>query len=90
LACDTGEEFQIKANSTLEVKDVTGAGDAYWAGFLTAYLRNQSPIEAAKIGQAFAEIKISQVGPVRSVPTWENLLNHAEKVEHLSISTVPI
>lgn len=86
LACDTGEEYHIKANHSLEVVDVTGAGDAYWAGFITAYLRDYNPIEAARIGQALAEHKISQVGPMISVPSWESLLTRSQSVEHLSIS----
>ncbi|MCB2179964.1 sugar kinase [bacterium] len=86
LATKSGEEYQIKANPSLNVKDVTGAGDAYWAGFLSAHLRGYSELEAAKIGQAFAELKISQVGPITNIPDWETLDKHAAQVTHFSLT----
>lgn len=86
LATQSGKEYQIKANPSLNVKDVTGAGDAYWAGFLSAYLRGYSELEAAKIGQAFAELKISQVGPLTDIPLWEHLVSRSSDIVHLSIT----
>ncbi|MEJ2758500.1 MAG: sugar kinase [Anaerolineales bacterium] len=88
LATHSGEACQIEANPELDVKDVTGAGDAYWAGFLTAYLREYSDLEAAKIGQAFAEIKISHVGPITEMPSWEKITSRAAEIKHLSIPKV--
>ncbi len=78
--------IHIKGTSNLEVKDVTGAGDAYWAGFLSAYLRNIPLIKAAAVGQAIAEIKISHFGPLTQFPTWEELENYAENITHSLIT----
>jgi fructokinase len=88
LACSSGEEYQIHANKELVVQDVTGAGDAYWAGFLTAQLHRLTPIEAATIGQGFAEEKISHFGPIINVPSWNELRDRAKEIEFSLLSTV--
>lgn len=48
----------------VEVKDPIGAGDAFWAGYLTAILENKSLEERAHAGHRLAEIKISNFGPL--------------------------
>lgn len=53
----------------IDVVDVTGAGDAYWAGFLTAYLDNHTPEQCAKAGSSLAKMKLSRQGPLpTSIP----------------------
>lgn len=46
----------------VEVKDTTGAGDAFWSGYLTAALDGKSLLERAKAGRRMAEIKIGTFG----------------------------
>ncbi|MFN4144792.1 MAG: carbohydrate kinase family protein [Runella sp.] len=46
----------------IEIKDATGAGDAFWAGFLTAWLDQKSLGECAQAGANMAALKISTVG----------------------------
>ncbi len=46
----------------VEVTDTTGAGDAFWAGFLTAYLDGHAPLDCAKAGRSMAEIKLAHRG----------------------------
>ncbi|MDZ7876435.1 MAG: carbohydrate kinase [Saprospiraceae bacterium] len=48
----------------VEVKDTTGAGDAFWSGYLTARLDGFSLIEAAKAARKMAETKIGHFGPL--------------------------
>ncbi len=51
----------------VKVIDTTGAGDAFWSGFLTAWLDGKSPIECAKAGRKMAETKIEIAGQLSEV-----------------------
>ena len=44
--------------------DVTGAGDAFWAGFLTAFLQEEKVPQCIKSGAAAAAQKIQKWGPL--------------------------
>lgn len=45
-----------------EIKDATGAGDAFWTGFLYAQLHHKSLVESITIAQKLAGIKLQNVG----------------------------
>lgn len=49
---------------TVEVKDTTGAGDAFWGGFLTAWLDGYDCRDCARAGRAMAEKKLGYFGPL--------------------------
>jgi len=48
----------------VEVVDVTGAGDSFWAGLLVATLDGYGMPEAIRAAQTVAAIKLQQVGPL--------------------------
>jgi fructokinase len=81
LTTAEGETDHILANQ-IAVADVTGAGDAYWAGFLTAILENKTPLEAGLYGQALAEIKIETVGPLPQSLDLGVLANRVQAIRH--------
>ena len=54
----------IAADTVGTVVDVTGAGDAYWAGFLTAWLDGYAPDQCARAGSNLAALKLHQFGPL--------------------------
>ena len=57
-----GEEKHFLPARTVEVKDTTGAGDAFWSGYLTARLDGRSMLECSIAGRKMAEIKLSHFG----------------------------
>ena len=64
VSWDYGDRQTRVAARRTTVADATGAGDAYWAGFLTAWLDGYAPDTCARAGSTFAAIKLAQVGPL--------------------------
>lgn len=63
----------------VELKDPTGAGDAYRAGFLTAYKRGIEAVTAAKIGTVTASFAVESVGCQTNLPTWDETITRYKK-----------
>ncbi|TDB64093.1 carbohydrate kinase family protein [Arundinibacter roseus] len=66
LAWEKGAKIQHFPVEAVEVKDATGAGDAFWAGFLSAFLNRYNPEVCARAGARMAARKISSVEPLPS------------------------
>ncbi len=64
VALQSGERWKLAAHE-IRVSDVTGAGDAFWAGLLVGLLDGLTPLRAAQAGQRVAEIKLATFGPLR-------------------------
>jgi fructokinase len=58
-----------------EIVDSTGAGDAFWTGFLYAHLQNKNFNECLSIAQKLASIKLQNLGGLPDNFNTELLLN---------------
>ena len=54
----------VSADPIETVADATGAGDAFWAGFLAAWLRGKPPGACAMAGGRLAAMKLACAGPL--------------------------
>jgi hypothetical protein len=59
---------------------VTGAGDSFWSGFITAYLEGRPVGLAACFGQAVAEEKLGYAGPLQPLADPAGLAARAEAI----------
>lgn len=66
ISYENGKHRVEIPSQKIEVKDITGAGDAYWSGFLAAQLKGNSVPDCAKAAAKMAAIKIQTVGPISS------------------------
>lgn len=64
LVSEKGEATVHVPARPVAVHDATGAGDAFWAGFLVALLDGESPFRCALFAREVAEMKLERVGPM--------------------------
>lgn len=57
-----GSEQRVSAVAANEIKDPTGAGDAYRAGYIKGMRLGKSPADCAKLGSAVAVYAVESVG----------------------------
>ena len=69
------------AARSMTVADATGAGDAYWAGFLSAWLDGHPPDRCACVGSRLAALKLETVGPLSETIAPETLFEECEAGE---------
>ncbi|GIZ07324.1 carbohydrate kinase family protein [Flavobacterium sp. UMI-01] len=62
-----------KAPFVENIKDTTGAGDAFWTGFLYGKLQEKEPLECIDIAQKLASIKLQHLGQLPDNIQLENL-----------------
>lgn len=67
-----GTEHVIPA-VPVKLVDPTGAGDAYRAGFLTAYVRGYPPLVCCKIGAVTASFVVEHAGCQTHLAGWESM-----------------
>jgi len=61
------------------VVDVTGAGDAYRAGFYAGLHRGYDPVRCALLGSSVASFVVESAGTQTNIPTWDNALMRASR-----------
>ena len=59
-----GTSFLSLPTRPVAVQDTTGAGDAFWSGFLAAYQQQYGWEDCARAGRGVAERKLVTVGPM--------------------------
>jgi nucleoside kinase len=74
-----GKTEQIPAVS-VEAKDPTGAGDAYRAGFFTAWKKGYDPVTCAKIGAVTSSFVVEMIGTQTNLPGWERMAGRYKSV----------
>lgn len=67
--------FHQKALPVDDIKDTTGAGDAFWTGFLYAQLLNKNFEETITIAQKLAVLKLENVGSLPEDLNIQDYLN---------------
>jgi fructokinase len=67
--------FFLEAEFIQEVKDTTGAGDAFWTGFLYAQIKNKNIKNSISIAQKLASLKLQSVGKLPENIDLESLFN---------------
>ena len=66
-----GRELQVPAYQTENILSATGSGDCSIAGFLTAYLRGESPERAAATANAVGCQNLAALGATDGVKDWQ-------------------
>lgn len=92
---DAVAEDIVVSGFPVEVFNVLGAGDAFMAGFLRGWLRNESIEKSCQIANAAGAIVVSRHGCAPAMPTWAEMehflamksrpyrLREAADLEHL-------
>ena len=61
------------------VVDVTGAGDAYRAGYYAGMSRGYDPMRCGLLGSAVASFVLEGRGPQTAIPTWDRAVSRARR-----------
>lgn len=64
----------FKPAENIDVKDATGAGDAYWAGFIASKLKGKTLKDCAESGSQMAKLKLQTVGPLAVDLDYSNII----------------
>ncbi|MCL2032282.1 MAG: PfkB family carbohydrate kinase [Methanomassiliicoccaceae archaeon] len=73
-----GERIRIPAVKGKTIRDATGAGDAYRAGFYCGLYNGFDKRESLILASATASFVIEEVGALTNIPEWEEVLERAD------------
>lgn len=74
ISYEGGKQLCRLPGKKIDVIDATGAGDAFWSGFLTAYVDGCSVPVCAEAGMNMAEYKLTRAGALPSVIDKQKVL----------------
>jgi len=75
LAQNGNKTIQLPAIKIEKVLDTTGAGDAFWSGFLFAYIDKRTATECLQVALQLAALKLQNVGRLpNNINVLSNLL----------------
>lgn len=72
----------------VKLADPTGAGDAYRAGFLSAYVRGYAPVTCCKIGTVTASFVVEHIGCQTHLPDWNAMKLRYQ--QHFGTLDIPV
>jgi sugar/nucleoside kinase (ribokinase family) len=78
----TGNDAELCPAFKVPVKDTTGAGDCFVAGFLAAHLRGASLAEAGRFANAVGALSVQSIGAATGVRSYEETENWMATNEH--------
>ena len=73
VAAEDGR-IEVTAEPIRVIADATGAGDAFWGGFLAAWLRGHPPATCCRAGGRLAALKLARLGPLPDHLDLESVL----------------
>ncbi len=68
----------------VQAVDGTGSGDAFIAGFLAGFLRNQNLLRCGQLGNAAGAMCVQAIGAMTGITDWANLEQMADTVKEKS------
>ncbi|NND63275.1 MAG: carbohydrate kinase [Flavobacteriaceae bacterium] len=77
LSEENKEVLELSALKVEKIMDATGAGDAFWSGFLFAYLKDKSNTKCMEAALQMAAIKLQNVG---RIPDYANVISDVLKI----------
>ena len=70
----------------IDVKDVTGAGDSFWAGYLTALLDGHPPETCLLFAREVVELKLQTIGTLPAAIDRQELY---DRLPDWSVASMP-
>ncbi len=71
---DFSDERIIPAVPVPNVVDTTGAGDSFFAGFLSGWANGYDPFECAEIGNIVASYAVQKLGSTIGIPSFDRVV----------------
>lgn len=68
------KSYYVPALKNFAVKDTSGAGDAFCAGFLSGLIRGETVQRSAELGNVVGALCVSEIGTTTAARSWDEVL----------------